>query len=73
MRDAGVSKEGADLESGEAPASPEDVVRRKELAGFLRTRRTRLAPEAQWRAISDGAVKKMKVRLTGGAKCETLG
>lgn len=46
MRDAGVSKDGADLESGETPASPEDVVRRKELAGFLRTRRTRLAPEA---------------------------
>mgnify|MGYP000039961018 CR=1 FL=1 len=30
-------------------------------------------PEAQWRSIADGAVKKMKVRLTGGAKCETLG
>ncbi len=33
-------------EPGEAPASPEDALRRKELAGFLRTRRTRLAPEA---------------------------
>jgi len=29
--------------------------------------------ESQWRAIPDGAVKKMKVRMTGGAKCETLG
>ena len=29
-----------------APASPEEALRRKELAGFLRTRRTRLAPEA---------------------------
>jgi transcriptional regulator with XRE-family HTH domain len=46
MRDAGSPKDGADLESGEAPASPEDSLRRKELAGFLRTRRTRLAPEA---------------------------
>ncbi len=29
-------------------------------------------PEAQWRAIPDGAVKKIKVRLVGGAKCDTL-
>ena len=29
--------------------------------------------EAQWRAIPDGAVKKLKVRLVGGAKCDTLG
>lgn len=28
--------------------------------------------EAQWRSIPDGAVKKIKVRLIGGAKCETL-
>jgi hypothetical protein len=30
-------------------------------------------PEAKWRAIPDGAVKKIKVRLIGGAKCDTLG
>ena len=29
-------------------------------------------PEAQWRAIPDGAVKKIKVRMIGGAKCDTL-
>lgn len=29
-------------------------------------------PEAQWRAIPDGAVKKIKVRMVGGAKCDTL-
>lgn len=29
-------------------------------------------PEAQWRAIPDGAVKKLKVRIVGGAKCDTL-
>jgi len=29
-------------------------------------------PEAQWRGIPDGAVKKIKVRLVGGAKCDTL-
>jgi len=29
-------------------------------------------PEAQWRAIADGAVKKIKVRVVGGAKCDTL-
>lgn len=30
-------------------------------------------PEAQWRSIPDGAMKKIKVRAIGGAKCETLG
>ena len=29
-------------------------------------------PEAKWRAIPDGAVKKIKVRMVGGAKCDTL-
>jgi hypothetical protein len=29
-------------------------------------------PEATWRAIPDGAVKKIKVRMIGGAKCDTL-
>lgn len=29
-------------------------------------------PEAQWRALADGAVKKIEVRLIGGAKCDTL-
>jgi RNase P subunit RPR2 len=29
-------------------------------------------PEAKWRAIPDGVVKKIKVRMIGGAKCDTL-
>ncbi len=29
-------------------------------------------PEAKWRAIPDGAVKKIQVRMIGGAKCDTL-
>jgi hypothetical protein len=29
-------------------------------------------PEAKWRAIPDGAVKKITVRAIGGAKCDTL-
>jgi len=32
--------------AGPADSAPEEILRRKELAGFLRTRRTRLAPEA---------------------------
>lgn len=28
--------------------------------------------EAEWRAVPDGAVKKIKMRLVGGAKCDTL-
>lgn len=41
-----------EAETGEAPISPEDALRRKELAGFLRTRRTRLTPEAHGLAMS---------------------
>lgn len=29
-------------------------------------------PEPQWRAVPDGALKKIKVRMVGGAKCDTL-
>ena len=29
-------------------------------------------PESKWRAIPDGAVKKIEVRMVGGAKCDTL-
>jgi len=44
--EGGLSNSDAAPEPGEAPASPEEALRRKELAGFLRSRRTRLAPEA---------------------------